>query len=348
MKKALVITVILCSQAAFAAPGALECSFTNHSTGNNRIYDIAIDNYDHIYAVGPTQKICKSIDGGTTWEYINDETLKYISMIKVDKDNLLYAGADNLYSSAKESTFFKSVDNGKTWMDLSDPKMARLTDIAVSKQGTIFTAGYTDDFYMFGPHISRDAGDTWESIDLDVSINSLLIDLNDNVYVFGSMHKSVDDGVTWAAVPPPWDDAYQTYVSDVDSLNAIYLGAERNFGIYKSVDGGQHWDMIMSGGLGQLDINAIAIDRRVDHIYVSVYKSIPDLHIFEHRLLQSKDKGKTWQETSAPHERVTSIAFDSKGHVYLGLDTRGQPGTGGFFYKSVDQGKTWQRLGFVP
>jgi photosystem II stability/assembly factor-like uncharacterized protein len=179
----------------------------------------------------------------------------------------------------------------------------------------------------------------------------------------GGVWKSTNDGVTWNSVfdSQPISSIGAIAISD-SNPNIIYVGTGESCirgdisfgdGIYKSIDGGQHWTNI---GLKNTEyISSISIDpSNPDVVLVAAlghaWGPNPDRGVF-----RTTDGGKNWQKVlyKDDHTGAIDLAVDSKNPsvVYAALwqaqrsawhlDSGG-PGSG--IYKSTDAGITWKQL----
>ncbi|MCK5145528.1 glycosyl hydrolase [bacterium] len=179
----------------------------------------------------------------------------------------------------------------------------------------------------------------------------------------GNIWKTVNHGVTWK----PVFDNYGSYaigcvVMDPGNHNVVWAGTGENNsqralgygdGVYKTIDGGKSWKNM--GLKNSRQIGEILVDpRNSDVVYVAAEGSVwgPGA---ERGLYKTTDGGKTWKAvlTISEHTGVSDITFDPRNpdviyaashqrrrHVFTKID--GGPETA--IYKTVNAGKTWDRL----
>ncbi|MGD8356504.1 MAG: hypothetical protein PVG42_00460 [Lysobacterales bacterium] len=128
-------------------------------------------------------------------------------------------------------------------------------------------------------HVTQNGGASWRAIERlpgipdDFFVNDIKADLHDAdaVYVVVDLHKSGDfspyifkstnRGGTWRAIAAglPERDVVWRLVQDHVDPNLLFAGTE--FGVYFSVDGGDHW-VKLSGGLPTIPFRDLAIQKR--------------------------------------------------------------------------------------
>ncbi len=179
----------------------------------------------------------------------------------------------------------------------------------------------------------------------------------------GNVWKTENAGTTWT---PIFDDqaAYSIGVVTLDPSNpdVVWVGTGENVsgrhvgwgdGVYKSLDGGQHWQNM---GLARSEhIGKILVDPR-DGLTVFVAAEGPLWSGGGDRgLYKTVDGGQTWNQILSVDEDtgVTDVEFDPRDPDVLYAATyqrrrsvwsllAGGPGSG--IHKSTDGGETWQRL----
>ena len=183
----------------------------------------------------------------------------------------------------------------------------------------------------------------------------------------GGVWKTTDAGATWQAKSNGLADAAIGAIAIAASdPKVIYAGSghpeprydiQSGNGLYKSVDGGEHWQY---AGLRETRyIGAILIDQHnPDVVLVGAlghwFGPSPERGVF-----RSTDGGKSWKKTLYVDEQsgVVDLAIDpaQPNHVYAASWTaRNWPwlsyftpieGEGSAIWHSSDSGQTWKRLG---
>ncbi len=179
----------------------------------------------------------------------------------------------------------------------------------------------------------------------------------------GGVWKSSNSGQTWDAVfAKEAVAAIGAVTIDPTDNNTVWVGTgednPRNDvsygnGIYKTVDGGDHW--VNMGLAATKQISRIAVDpRNHNHLVVAtqgdLFNDGPDRGVYV-----TDDGGKTWKKTlyTGPETGASDLAMDPQNSnvIYAGMwQFQRRPWTfvsGGDtdgLYKSTDGGNSWKRL----
>ena len=182
----------------------------------------------------------------------------------------------------------------------------------------------------------------------------------------GGVWKTTDAGRTWNPIFDGQDTGSIGAVALAPSNpNILYVGSGENLqrpdlsvgdGIYKSTDGGQHWQHL---GLreGQQIAGILVDPRDPNRVYAAVLGH-PYGPNAERGVFRSLDGGQSWEKVLYKDENTgaVALAFDPQNPqtIYaamwagrrapwsIGESYKG-PGSG--LYKSVDGGTTWRELG---
>jgi photosystem II stability/assembly factor-like uncharacterized protein len=271
--------------------------------------------------------VWKTNDAGRTWKPIFDsQAIASIGAIAVapSDSNVIYVGsgeADMRSSISCGDGMYKSTDGGKTWAHAGLRDSRQIGRILVDPQdpNKVFVAALG---HPYGPNAergvfrSKDGGKSWQKI-LFHDENSGAIDL-----AFEPGNTKTIYAALWQTRRPPW---------------SIYPPSNGpGSGLYRSKDGGDHWEQVTghglpSEGLGRMGIAFAPSNPR--RIYL-----VADAK--EGGLYRSDDSGQNWERVS--HERRTwqrgwyfgEVTVDPKNQdiVYL-------PNTS--IYQSRDGGKTF-------
>lgn len=224
---------------------------------------ISPHNNERLYAAA--NKVFRSDDRGMTWEVISDDltrsldrnkwkvmgrywsneavkkdvsTSLYGTIVSFDespvKENLLYAGTDDgLIQISKDA---------KTWTKVGEfpdvPKFTYVSDIHASKhdENVVFASFDNRKRDDFKPYVlkSTDKGESWESI-------------------AGNL---------------PEDETVHTIEQDHVNPNILFAGTE--FGIYVTLNGGEHWAQLKSG-IPTIAVRDIAIQEDEDDLALATF-----------------------------------------------------------------------------
>lgn len=271
----------------------------------------------------------KTTDAGSTWVPISDGKIPLGSMGSVDvslsNPNIIYVGtgSDDIRSNVSTGRgVYKSTDAGATWsfaglrdagqiggvrIDPTNPDIAYVAAI-----GNAFTTNTERGVFR-----TKDGGKSWDKI-LYISDSTGAADIE-----MQPGHPNVLYAGMWHGVRKPW---------------TIISGAKEG-GLYKSVDGGDHWakmtNGLPSGFFGKSNIAVTAANP--DRVYALV-EANPGGGLY-----RSDDAGDHWSLVSSNPQLITRPFY----YVTLAADpTNADVVYGGAenFYKSTDGGKTFRTM----
>jgi photosystem II stability/assembly factor-like uncharacterized protein len=212
-------------------------------------------------------RLLKSSDGGHSWTAISADLTAQIdretlSLMGVPAKDIALAKNDGVsafgtittiaespmkaglyYTGADDGTVSVSQDGGRTWASLNGkfpglPKNTYASRVAASafSEGVVYATfdGHRDDDYAPHVYASADYGQTWRSIAGDL----------------------------------PDRQTVRCITEDPKSANVLYLGTE--FGLFVSLDRGQHW-IRMRGGLPTVPVAEITIQPRDNDMLVATH-----------------------------------------------------------------------------
>ncbi len=227
---------------------------------------LLVSPHSHTRLYFAANKVFRSDDRGNTWKVIsgnltrqidrnklevmgrvwpmdavakNASTSQYGTIVALDEsqvqEGLIYAGTDDGLIQMTE-------DGGTNWRRIEKfpgvPDRTYVNDIIASlhEKNTVYAAFNNHKNGDFKPYIlkSRDAGKTWTSI-------------SSNLPERGSVYALAEDHV---------------------SKNLLFAGTE--FGLFVSVDGGQHWKQLKSG-LPTIAVRDIAIQKRENDLALATF-----------------------------------------------------------------------------
>ncbi len=271
--------------------------------------------------------VWKTNDAGRTWKPIFDaQGIASIGAIAVapSDSNVIYVGsgeADMRSSISYGNGMYKSTDGGKTWAHIGLEDSRQIGRILVDPRDSnkVFVAALG---HAYGPNDergvfrSKDGGKNWKRV-LFHDENTGAIDL-----AFEPGNSKTIYAALWQTRRPPW------------SIYAPSNGP--GSGLYRSNDGGDHWEQVTghglpAEGLGRIGIAFVPGNPR--RIYLMVDAK-------EGGLYRSDDGGQTWQRVSKDRRiwqrgwYFGEVAVDPKDP-----DTVYAPNTAA--YRSRDGGKTF-------
>ncbi|MCP4710503.1 MAG: hypothetical protein GY869_17915, partial [Planctomycetes bacterium] len=253
-----------------------------------------------------------------TWTPIGPGGGSDLISVAIQPDN-----SDIMYVAGDIEGVFKTTDGGQTW--------------------TIMNNG-------------RRAGDLPGGV---YGIQELVIDPNDYQTIYActwaGLFKSTNGALDWSLVFPPEieDEGIPVSYLAVDPVNSqiIYWGIgnadpnEDGTGqLYRSIDGGQSWNLLTTGMSGETVIHSILIDPTSPaanrRIFVSTNNGV----------YRSLDNGLIWAEanTDLPHLNTRRLIGRTVGKsfvIFLSLHSEGDPTDPGSFQgglcKSTNGADTW-------
>lgn len=278
--------------------------------------------------------IWKTNDAGRTWNPIFDsQPVASIGAIAVAPSNpqIIYVGsgeADLRSSVSTGNGMYKSTDGGKTWtpIGLTDSQHIGRIVIDPKDPNRVFVAALG---HAYGPNKERgvyrstDGGQNWQQI-LFKDENTGAIDL-----AFEPGNPQLIYAALWQTRRPPW---------------SIYPPSNGpGSGLYRSQDGGDHWDRITGHGLPSEGLGRIGIafsPSNTKRIYLVVDAKGGGLY-------RSEDGGENWKRISSNRHiwqrgwYFGELTVDPKNpdHVYL-LNTAS--------YQSFDGGVTFNAWKGAP
>jgi photosystem II stability/assembly factor-like uncharacterized protein len=271
--------------------------------------------------------VWKTNDAGRTWNPIFDSqpvaSIGAIAVVPSDS-NVIYVGSgepDMRSSISTGNGMYKSVDGGKTWVPIGLSDSQHIARILVDPHDAnkVFVAVLG---HAYGPNAerglfrSKDGGKSWQKI-LFHDENTGAIDL-----AFEPGNPKTMYAALWQTRRPPW------------SIYAPSNGP--GSGLYRSNDGGDHWEQISGHGLPSEGLGRMGIafaPSNPKRIYLIVDAKDGGLY-------RSDDSGQNWQRVSHEHRiwqrgwYFGEVSVDPKNPdiVYLPNTTT---------YKSTDGGKTF-------
>jgi len=278
--------------------------------------------------------VWKTNDAGRTWKPILDsQAIASIGAIAVapSDSNVIYVGsgeADMRSSISCGNGMYKSTDGGKTWTHIGLEDSRQIGRIIVDPRdpNRVLVAALG---HPYGPNQergvfrSKDGGKSWQKIlfhDENTGAIDLALEPGNPRTIYASL---------WQTRRPPW------------SVYPPSNGA--GSGLYRSSDGGDHWERVSGQGLPTEGLGRIGVafaPSNARRIYLIVDAK-------EGGLFRSDNSGQSWQRVSNDRRiwqrgwYFGEISVDPKNP-----DTVYVPNT--TTYKSIDGGKTFTAFRGAP
>ena len=273
--------------------------------------------------------VWKTTDAGASWRDISAQAFASSSIGALDvadtDPNVIYAGTGSAAIRSNVSIgkgIYKSTDAGRTWTfaGLRDAGQIGAIVIHPSDPNTVFAAVVGNPFAHTrtrGVYRTKDGGATWQNV-LFLSDSTGAVDIE-----LQPGNPSVVYASMWHGQRRPW---------------TIISGGGED-GIYKSVDGGDHWNRLGNGlptgivGKSDLAVSAAAPLR----VYALVEAKVNG------GLYRSDDAGEHWSLSNTTLGLITRPFYydhvdadpTNADVVYVGTES---------WYKSGDGGKTFRTL----
>lgn len=274
-----------------------------------RIESVAIPrgSQSTIYVGAGSGNLWKTVNNGTTWEPIFEKESTFaIGDVEVapSDPNIVWVGTGEVLmarSSYAGTGVFKSMDAGGTWqhMGLTDTHHIGRVLIHPTDPDIVYVAAIGH-LYTFneqrGLFRTTDGGQTWEKI-LYVDDRTGVIDL-----VMDPSNPDLLYATTWERSRKAWG----------------HTAHGNGSGVYKSVDGGDSWELLSNGLPTGADVGRIAIDVAPSNPAV-VYALI---------------------DNHGPLPAEPVAAQGGRG----GRGGRGPQRIGGELYRSDDRGASWRKV----
>jgi photosystem II stability/assembly factor-like uncharacterized protein len=308
-----------------------------------------------------TAALCRSTDGGSSWEPLNNLNLgSSIICIAFDANDNVYVGTG--------IGIYKSTDNGDNWSQYGMTG-SQTESIAFNDSGHVF-AGTSYAVYR-----SKDDGANWTQ--LPTGGGTRTVSVAPNGYVFagcwenGGILRSTNNGDTWSYSYPQTVQVKFASTVFYDGNNNIYFPTYGK-GVLKSTDSGDSWAEL-NDGLGYKYVRVIASSGVSNSMFTggdyalykydfnsSVWNSvglpiagvskiiIPDdnnIYAAVWGVNRSTDFGLTWQTINNGLEflDITSLTENSNGYLFASARRTGTFDPAGI-YRSSNQGEVWESV----
>ena len=203
-----------------------------------------------------------------------------------------------LEDSAKFST--------SPWTQGSAPPGGHVRDIFATSEGTVYAVTPS------GIYRLRTDGTAWTRINTDIPIGKSLMPMAEHggtLYIVSAdeIFGSDDSGETWRTMGPrPKGDAVGFIITDEGQTHSTMYLALRDEGIYRSTDGGIHWDSF-NDGLASKEISTVAAVEKT--VFAGTARGL-------YRL----DSG-TWKKVPVETSRAIYALAVSENNLYIGTGT---------------------------
>lgn len=274
----------------------------------------------------------KTEDMGISWANISDGFFKTGSVgavaVAESDPNIVYVGmgehAVRGVMTHHGDGVYKSTDAGKTWKKIGLDQSQHIARIVIHPKdpNTVFVAvqgALYSKSSQRGIYKSTDGGVTWKNVlyvDEKTGCAELSMDMNNPTILYAAM---------WEHGRLPWK----------------VISGGPGSGLYKSTDGGEHWEKMQEGLPKEMGKMAIAVCRSNSEKVYALIESDSDKELGG--LFVSNNAGKSWSRVTNDHRLVQRAWY------YIELFT--DPMNDQVIYvlsapalRSNDGGKTWENL----
>jgi photosystem II stability/assembly factor-like uncharacterized protein len=269
-----------------------------------RPQSLAVNSLGKIFFGSQGSGVYTSEDGGNTLHPTN------LTGMLIDK---LYISQSGYVYAVNYSKLFCSKDEGLTWEKIGEWNVP-IKAVAVDSTEIVFvsTGGFL--------YRSTSTSEEWEIIDLgSLDFISLLIAPTGDIYAGtngNGIYKSMNLGDSWIEINTGFKAVY------IQSIAKNYSGdllvGTRNSGLFTRKVNRTNW---MKTGLEGDTVNGI-LTLSINKIFAGT----------QHGVYQSEDNGLSWNQFSLKDTAVYSLAMDSLGNIFVGING---------ILRSLDGGKRW-------
>ncbi len=286
----------------------LKWKFIGPDIISGRCTDIAVPGADRniIYAGAATGGVWKSVNAGTTWEPIMDETpsmsIGDLAVAPSDHDIVwVGTGEANIFRASVAGTgVYKSTDAGKSWQHMGLDGTHTIARILIhpGNPDVVYVAStghewtYNEERGLFK---TTDGGETWKKIlyiNEKIGVVDLVMDPSDPDILYAS---------SWNRIRRRWSDPMPG----------------PGDGIHKSTDGGETWE---------LKVNGLPSLAKTGRIGLDIARSNPDVI---YAFVDNHNPGRMAEEGERD-----AYGRQKQGRVIKGAEV----------YRSDDKAETWKKV----
>lgn len=298
--------------------GGTSWEFNTNGAGSNgaaRKIMLHPEEQNILYAGFLSLAVCKSIDGGQTWDYANNG-LATLLINDIEVSPLGNGTVIASFEAENSGGCYLSNEYGETWNLITSLPGTRFSSVAIGNNSNIFA-------WSNGPSSVAQEG----------------------------LYKSTDGGQTWTNTGPNIGTLFETQIFSIDisddNPDLIFIGGN-NFGvngfeaiIYKTTNGGANWNEVYKGIANNSIRFLHIVPGTEDQVILAAFKSQDEQAGF----LKSDNGGSTWVKINngipANCKWAGSITSDQDNYLIYYGGVGGGGNVNGTIYKSTDAGNSW-------
>jgi len=348
--------------------------------GDVRVVAVDPRDKNRLYISTMDGQIHTSTDGGKSWRLLvnlNEPQLVLDQLFVDSRDSkVIYTSG---HRGKFPGGFFKSTDGGESWKEAKELSGEAIHAMTQAKDDPNFLFVGTSNG-IFVSKDSGDDWEKMESPTMPVNLNSMAIDPRRNSTIYAGTswrpYKSTDGGKSWRLIKAGMIDDSDVFAVTIDPRNAEHIIASACSGIYESFSGGDTWKKIQgipsqsrrtrdlvqhptlpgtvyaattegfwmtsNGGKSW----ALTTQRNLEINSIAVHPEEPN-RVFigtnNYGVMVSTDGGKNFLPTNDNFTSrfAYSVTPDIAQADRLYATTQNTASSGGFFFTSMDGGKSW-------
>ncbi|RLA37941.1 MAG: hypothetical protein DRR15_00590 [Gammaproteobacteria bacterium] len=309
----------------------LEARMIGPYRGGRAMVAVGVRQDPHVYYMGTTGGVWKTVNAGASWESVSDEdfgsaAVGAIAVAPSDPNVVVVGMGESPFRNTMSSQgdgVYKSTDAGGSWTHIGLDHVRQIGEIRihpgdpdiiwVAAQGNVYAA--EDDGGIFK---STDGGATWRRV------------LEPANRTTGAVDLALDMGNPRILYAAMWDNQRTAW-----DLRSGGPGS----GIWRSVDGGESWKRLAGGlpeGMGKIGV--AASPAKAGRVW-----AIVEAEGDESGLYRSDNGGDTWKQLNK-HRLLHTRSWYYM-HVFADpVDENTVYVLNAPFMKSIDGGKTFSRI----